>query len=101
MIRSSSGFALRSTLCMATGSSVWCCSGRARAVRRGRIRDYDVAVFLKDCADRWREIDRIVPIVADIIDDTGAVIHAMPYRAGFYQERTSLMREIRREGIDL
>jgi hypothetical protein len=25
----------------------------------------------------------------------------MPYRAGFYNERTPLMREIRREGIDL
>jgi len=25
----------------------------------------------------------------------------MPYRAGSYDERTSLMREIRREGVDL
>jgi len=63
--------------------------------------DYDVALFLKDLADRWREIDRIIPIVTDIIDDTGAVIHAMPYPAGFYAQRTSLMREIRREGVDL
>jgi hypothetical protein len=28
-------------------------------------------------------------------------IHAMPHRAGSYEDRTSLMREIRREGIDL
>jgi predicted nucleotidyltransferase len=63
--------------------------------------DYDVAVFLKDLTDRWPEIDRIIPAVTDIIDDTGAVIHAMPYRAGAYQDRTSLMREIRREGVDL
>ncbi len=63
--------------------------------------DYDVAVFVKGLADRWQEVDRIVPVVTDIIDDTGAVIHAMPYRAGAYEERTSLMREIRREGIDL
>ncbi len=63
--------------------------------------DYDIAVFLRDYADRWQEIDRIVPIVTDIIDETGAVIHALPYRAGSYQDRTSLMREIRREGIDL
>ncbi len=71
---------------------------------RGEARedsDYDVAVFLKDVTDRWREIDRIVPVVTDIIDDTGAVIHAMPYRADAYQNRTSLMREIRREGVDL
>jgi hypothetical protein len=35
------------------------------------------------------------------IDDTGSVIHALPYRAGSYDNHTSLMREIRREGIDL
>jgi predicted nucleotidyltransferase len=71
---------------------------------RGEARDdsdYDVAIFLKGLTDRWQEIDRIVPVVTDIIDDTGAVIHAMPYRAGAYQDRTSLMREIRREGVDL
>jgi predicted nucleotidyltransferase len=71
---------------------------------RGEARedsDYDVAVFLKGFADRWQEIDRIIPVVTDIIDDTGAVIHAMSYRAGSYDDRTSLMREIRREGVDL
>jgi predicted nucleotidyltransferase len=71
---------------------------------RGEVRDdsdYDVAIFLKGLTDRWQEIDRIVPVVTDIIDDSGAVIHAMPYRAGAHQDRTSLMREIRREGVDL
>ncbi len=63
--------------------------------------DYDVAIFLRDMADRWAELDRIVPVVTDIIDDTGAVIHAMPYRAGAYNDRTSFMREIRADGIDL
>lgn len=63
--------------------------------------DYDVAVFVKGLGDRWQEVDRIVPVVTDIIDETGAVIHAMPYKAGAYEERTSIMREIRREGIDL
>jgi predicted nucleotidyltransferase len=24
--------------------------------------DYDVAVFLKDFTDRWREVDRLIPI---------------------------------------
>jgi uncharacterized protein len=54
---------------------------------RGEARedsDYYVAVFLKGLTDRWEEIDRIIPVVTDIIDDTGAVIHAMPYRAGSY-----------------
>jgi uncharacterized protein len=71
---------------------------------RGEARegsDYDVAVFVRDLGDRWQEVDRIVPVITDIIDDTGAVIHAMPYLAGSYENRTSLMREIRREGIDL
>jgi uncharacterized protein len=71
---------------------------------RGEARpdsDYDVAVFIRGFDNRWQEIDRIVPVVTDIIDDTGAVIHAMPYRAGAYEDRTSLMREIRREGVDL
>jgi predicted nucleotidyltransferase len=63
--------------------------------------DYDVAVFLKGFADRWQEIDRIIPVVTDITDATGAVIHAMPYRAGAYDDRTSLMHEIRREGVEL
>jgi predicted nucleotidyltransferase len=63
--------------------------------------DYDVAVFLKDLTDRWQEVDRLVPLVTDILYEDGAFIHAMPHRAGSYEDRTSLMREIRREGIDL
>jgi predicted nucleotidyltransferase len=63
--------------------------------------DYDVAVFLKDFADRWQEIDRIIPVVTDILYEDAAFIHAMPYRSGAYQDRTSLMREIRREGVNL
>jgi predicted nucleotidyltransferase len=63
--------------------------------------DYDIAIFLKDLTDRWQEIDRIIPVVTDVLYDEEAFIHAMPYRAGSYEERTPLMREIRREGIDL
>jgi uncharacterized protein len=79
---------------------VWCCSAPGRAAMRVRIR-ITTSVFLKDLTDRWEEIDRIIPVVTDIVDDTGAVIHAMPYQAGSYQDRTSLTREIRREGVDL
>ncbi|WP_247872356.1 nucleotidyltransferase domain-containing protein [Azospirillum sp. TSO35-2] len=63
--------------------------------------DYDVAVFLKDLTDRWREADRIAGIASEVLDDTGAVIHAMPYRVDAYVERTPLMHEIRREGREL
>lgn len=62
--------------------------------------DYDVAVFLKNLDDRWAEMDKIAVAADDILDETGAVIHAMPYRAGSYQERTPLMHELRRQGID-
>ena len=63
--------------------------------------DYDVAVFLKDMQDRWDVFDRMAIIETNIIEKTGLVIHAMPYTAETYKERTPLMHEIRREGIDL
>lgn len=63
--------------------------------------DYDVAVFLKDLGDRWNEIDRIVALEGEILDETGAVINALPFGAGSYNERTPLMHEIRLEGIDV
>jgi hypothetical protein len=43
----------------------------------------------------------LAAIETDILAETGHFIHAMPYRAGSYRERTPLMHEIRREGIDL
>ena len=63
--------------------------------------DYDVAVFLRDLTDRWKEVDRVVEISTDILTATGEVINAMPFRAGSYADRTSLMREIRIDGVDL
>src|SRR5262245_41847113 len=62
---------------------------------------YDIAVFIKDLGPFWREVDRLVDVETDLLCDTGAVINSMPYRAGAYRDRTSLMREIRHEGIDL
>jgi uncharacterized protein len=63
--------------------------------------DYDVAVFLRDLTDRWPEMNRLADLSTQILDESGAFIHAMAYRAGSYRDRTSLMREIRYEGIDL
>ena len=63
--------------------------------------DYDVAVFLRDMDDRGAELWRLANLSSNIVDETGDVVHAMPYPAGAYNERTPLMREIRREGIDL
>jgi predicted nucleotidyltransferase len=63
--------------------------------------DYDVAVFLRDMNDRFKEMDRLADLSTDILDATGAFVHAMPYRAGSYDERTPLMLGVRSEGIDL
>jgi predicted nucleotidyltransferase len=63
--------------------------------------DYDVAVFLKDFDDFGREADRLAGIETDILYDTGAVINALPFSAGSYDDRTGLMGELRREGRDL
>jgi predicted nucleotidyltransferase len=63
--------------------------------------DYDIAVFLKDFDDRWKELDRLADIGTGILSETGAFVHAMAYGAGAYRERTPLMAEIRRDGRDL
>lgn len=63
--------------------------------------DYDVAVFLRDLGDRFAEMDRLASLSSTILDDTGEFVHAMPYRAGSYNERTPLMHEIRTSGVDL
>jgi len=63
--------------------------------------DYDVAVFLKDLHVFGKEAGAVAAIEADILSDTGAVINALPLRAGSYRERTGLMQELRRDGLDL
>ena len=63
--------------------------------------DYDVAVFLRGMRDRFAEMDRLADLSTAILDETGEFIHAMPYRAGSYDERTPLMHEVRADGIDL
>ena len=67
----------------------------------GEDSDYDVAVFLRDVTDRWHELDRLADLRADFLEDAGVFIDAKPYPAGAYRDRTTLMREIRREGVDL
>lgn len=63
--------------------------------------DYDVAVFLKSMPDRWKEFDRLADLRTDFLDNAGAFFDTKPYRAAAYQERTPLMREIRRDGVEL
>ena len=63
--------------------------------------DYDVAVFLKDIDGFAKEAGTLAEIETDILFDTGAIINAMPLKAGSYRERTGLMLELRRDGLDL
>jgi predicted nucleotidyltransferase len=65
--------------------------------------DYDVAVFLKGLSSsRWGEVRRIADIELAILDEMGAIVHAVPYAAGSWRDPSSpLMYEIRREGVDL
>jgi uncharacterized protein len=63
--------------------------------------DYDVVVFLKDLDGFGKEAGRIAEIEADILAETGVVINTMPLQAGSYHDRTGLMRELRRDGLDL
>ncbi|HEY5048037.1 MAG TPA: nucleotidyltransferase domain-containing protein [Rhizomicrobium sp.] len=63
--------------------------------------DYDIAVFLKSLPDRWAELDRLAILRVDFLDETGEFFDAKPYPATEYAERTPLMHEIRREGVDV
>jgi predicted nucleotidyltransferase len=64
--------------------------------------DYDIAVFLKDLSSRWNEVRRIADVEIAILGNTGAIVHAMPYAAGSWRDTSSpLMREIRKDGVDL
>src|ERR1700758_1320655 len=65
--------------------------------------DYDVAVVLKDLKagdldNRWRECDRLADLRSEILFETYPFVDAKVYPAGAYRDRTSLMREIRRDG---
>jgi predicted nucleotidyltransferase len=63
--------------------------------------DYDIAVFLHDLTDRAAEMNRLADLATEIIEEGGPFIHAMPYRAGSYNERSPLMLAIRTDGLDL
>jgi predicted nucleotidyltransferase len=73
---------------------------RARGDQRADS-DYDIAIFLHNPGGLWEELDRIAEVETDIIYDTGTVISAKPFPAGSYRDQTPIMREIRRDGIDL
>ncbi|HXT08509.1 MAG TPA: nucleotidyltransferase domain-containing protein [Roseiarcus sp.] len=73
---------------------------RARG-EAGAQSDYDVAVFLKELPDRWRELRRLADLRVDFLDETGAFFDVKPYPIAAWRDKTPLMYEIRRDGFDL
>ncbi len=67
----------------------------------GRSSDYDVAVFLTALSDRWAELDRLADLRVRFLDETDTFFDAMPFPAAAYRDRSPLMHEIRRDGLDL
>jgi uncharacterized protein len=64
--------------------------------------DYDIAVFLDGLSSRWQEFRRLAVIEIGLLDETGAIVHAMPYPAGSWRDLASpLMYEISKDGLDL
>jgi predicted nucleotidyltransferase len=63
--------------------------------------DYDIAVFLKKPDSFWTESGRLAEIGTDILYETGAVINALPLKAGLDREENAFMRELARDGRDL
>jgi predicted nucleotidyltransferase len=64
--------------------------------------DYDVAVFLRDLSPRiWLELAPNADLTESILEETGSVVTILPVRARAWNERTPLMHEIRRDGVDL
>lgn len=63
--------------------------------------DYDVAVFLKSSPDRRKEAERLADLRVDFLDETGAFFDTKLFPAVNYCDRTPLMHEIRRDGVDL
>lgn len=71
---------------------------------RGEARDdsdYDVAVCLRAMPDVWREWMRLADLRVDFLDETGAFFDTKPYPVAAWRDRTPLMHEIRRDGVDL
>jgi len=72
---------------------------------RGNARpdsDYDVAIFLKDMPDRWKELDRLADLRVTILEEDGPFFDALPYLSTTYKDKSMpLMHEIRQYGVDI
>ena len=74
---------------------------RVRAAMRGRIPITTLPCFCATWTTAARELYRLADIGTEVLYSGGGVINAMAYDVGAYRDRTPLMLEIRRDGIDL
>jgi uncharacterized protein len=63
--------------------------------------DYDIALFLKGETRMWDEHKLIHPIEWAIFEETGAAVRTFAFPAESWAQRTLLMHEIRKDGLDL
>ena len=62
--------------------------------------DYDVAVFLRGSDSFWTESGRLAAIETDILDETGAVVNALPFDSS-RSDVGALTAELARDGLEL
>ena len=71
---------------------------------RGEARpdsDHDIAVFLHTPPDQRLERRRLANLRVDCLDETDAFFDTHAWPLGAWRERTPLMHEIRRDGVDI
>lgn len=74
---------------------------RARGDHQGDS-DYDIAVFVEGMERSWEEFKRLGRIETDLFYETEAIVHVVPYGAGYWRDpKSPLMFELRRDGRDL
>ena len=86
---------------MARALSALFCMAPVREARLVRIRIMTLLFFSAKSLTARRSSIVWRTWATDILYDSGECIHATPFGAGAYLERTPLMHEIREDGLDL
>ena len=58
-------------------------------------------MFLTKLPNLWAERHRLADLRVDLMDETGAFFDIKPFHVTQYEDRTALMHEIRRDGLDV
>jgi len=61
-----------------------------------------ITLFLRDLGPAiWDDLGQIAQVTQPLLEESGIVINVIPIRADQYANRTLLMHEIRRDGLEL